>query len=219
MSAMAPGMSNAINSVERLQQRLACNRSAPRSFPRFVQRLLAVRADDRVLDLGCGLGAQLLPVAEKARRVVGVDAAQEIVEALRERLPRADAEVVHGDMDALAELDLTGPFTLAYSVYSVYYSADPARLVRAVVRLLAGARSRFVVVAPDLGNNERWYADLGRLYPLPEPVLESPRVCREVVLPAFLDAFPNVRCASFESESLERHSISRIEATPTRGSR
>jgi SAM-dependent methyltransferase len=193
-------VSNAINTVERLEQRVACNRASPGSFRRFVQRLLAVRGDDLVLDIGAGLGEQLIPVAGKAARAVGLDVSVEIVEALRPRLSGANASVVLGDMDELAELELRGPFTLAYSVYSVYYSRDPARLVRAVAGLLAGPRARFVVVAPEVGNNQAWYSDLSALYPLPAAVLESPGVCRNVVLPAFLDVFPDVRCSTFESQ-------------------
>lgn len=192
-------VSNAINTVDRLEQRVACNRGSPGSFRRFVQRLLAVRGDDLCLDIGAGLGEQLVPVAKKAARAVGLDVSAEIVEALRSRLSGANASVVLGDMDALAELDLSGPFTLAYSVYSVYYSRDPARLVRAVAGLLAGPRARFVVVAPEVGNNQAWYSDLGTLFPLPAAVLESPGVCRNAVLPAFLDVFPDVRCATFDS--------------------
>jgi hypothetical protein len=192
-------VNNAINTVECLAQRVACNRAAPGSFQRFVRRLLAVRGDDVVLDIGAGLGEQLIPVAGKAARAVGLDVSAEIVEALRPLLPGANAGVVLGDMDELASLDLRGPFTLAYSVYSVYYSRDPARLVRAVAGLLAGARARFVVVAPEVGNNQAWYADLSSLFSLPAAVLESPGVCRNVVLPAFLDVFPSVRCRTFES--------------------
>ena len=61
-----------------------------------------------------------------------------------------------GTLDELTvtvnDLGLRGPFSLAYSVYSVYYSRDPARLVRDVAERLAGRRARFVVVAPDLRN-------------------------------------------------------------------
>jgi SAM-dependent methyltransferase len=197
---MAPAVSNAINTPERLEQRLACNLTSPESFRSFVQGLLDVRDDDCVLEIGAGLGEQLVPIAEKARRAVGLDVSADIVEALRRRLSRPNAEVVLGNMDDLARVDLRGPFTLAYSVYSIYYSVDPARVVREVAGLLAGARARFVVVAPDLGNNEAWFSDLGQLYPLPEPVLASPEVCRNVVLPAFLDVFPDVRCSTFRTD-------------------
>ena len=193
-------VSNAINTVERLEQRLACNRAAPGSFRRFVERLLQVRADDRVLDLGCGLGEQLIPAATKAARAVGVDVSVEIAAALQQRVPRGKAEIVVGDMDEVGALGLSGPFSLAYSVYSIYYSRDPARLTREVAGLVSGPRARFVVVAPDLRNNEAWYADLGTLFPLPEAVLASVRVCRAAVLPAFLEVFPDVRCLTFQSD-------------------
>ena len=50
------------------------------------------------------------------------------------------------------------------------------------------------------GNNQAWFSDLGQLYPLPAAVLDSPGVCRNAVLPAFLDLFPNVRCSAFRSQ-------------------
>ncbi len=193
-------VSNAINTAPCLGQRVACNRSAPGSFRRFVQRLLAVRADDHALELGVGLGEQFLSVATKARLVVGVDISTELVEAVRARLQDPNCRVILGDMDELAALALPGPFTLAYSVYSIYYSRDPARLVRTLHGMLAGPKARCVVVAPDLGNNAAWYADLGRLYRLPRAVLDSAAVCRKVVLPTCLDLFPGVRCATFRTD-------------------
>jgi SAM-dependent methyltransferase len=202
-------VSNAINAAHHLGQRLSCNRASDGSFGGFVQGLLAVDGDDCVLDLGAGLGAQLLDVAEKARYVVGVDVSPENVATLRGRLARENAQVVVGDMDELHELGLRGPFTLAYSVYSIYYSRNPARLLESVAGVLSGTSSRCVVVTPDLGNNEGWYASLSRLYPLPEAVLAVAGMCRGTVLPAFNELFASVRCATFSNE-VQFNSLDRL---------
>ena len=151
------------------------------------------------LDLGPGLGRQMIPLAGMVRRIVGLDSSPEMTAVLRAGLPVPNVEVIQGDMDDLADLGLDGGFTLVYSVYSLYYATRPARVVEAARRLLTGPRARVVVVAPDVGNNDAWFADLGQLYPVPADVLEVPRVCRSVVLPAFLDAFRSVVCASFWS--------------------
>lgn len=191
---------NLINTPERLRQRVACNLFASVDFDQFVHELLAPSADDIVLDIGPGLGKQLIPLAAAVRRIVGLDSSPELVAALRAQISSPNAEVIRGDMDDLGELELGGCFTLVYSVYSLYYSDDPARVVEAAARLLEGSRARFVVVAPDLGNNMEWHSDLARIYDLPADVLEVSRICRGVVLPAFLDVFQTVNCSLLRSE-------------------
>jgi hypothetical protein len=193
-----PPVGNALNSVARLRQRIASNRSASRDFAAFVLETLQPTADDRALDLGPGLGAQLIPVAERVRRVVGLDISSEMVAELRKRMSARNAEVRVGDMDDLGgALHRGAPFTLVYAVYSLYFSRDPARVVRAVAGLLGGASARFVAVAPDAGNNQAWFADLGRLYELPADAVDVPNVCRRDILPAFLEVFRTVTCRSY----------------------
>jgi SAM-dependent methyltransferase len=196
----APPVLNRINSAAQLRERTACNLAAPSAdFDRFVQGLLEPSAEDVVLDLGPGLGRQMIPLAGTVRHIVGLDRSPEMTAVLRAQLPGAGVEVVDGDMDDLAALGGERRFTLAYSVYSLYYSTRPAGVVEAVARRLAGPGARFVVVAPDVGNNDAWFRDLGALYRVPDDVLEVPRICRSVVLPAFLDTFPRVACATFWS--------------------
>ena len=194
-----PALANAANSVSRLAGRMACNRAHSSGFLDFVLAVLDVRADDEVLDLGPGLGGQLIPVAERARRVVGLDVSAEMVAALRGRLAGSSAVVIEGDMDALARLDVGAPFSLGYAVYSLHYSRDPGRVVRAVDALLAGAGARFVVVTPDTANNAGWFADLGQLYDVPADALAVADFGRRAVLPAFHAVFPAVACATFQA--------------------
>jgi SAM-dependent methyltransferase len=192
-------MLNRINTPEQLSERTTCNRAASADFDRFILQLLEPAADDVVLDIGPGLGRQMIPLAGAVRRIVGLDTSAEMAGALETQLPGSNAEVVVGDMDDLADLRLPGPFTLVYAVYSLYYSARPAHVVAAVSRLLDGAGARFVVVTPDIGNNAGWFEDLGRLYPLSADVLDVPGAGRGVILPAFLDTFRCVACSTFWS--------------------
>jgi hypothetical protein len=191
-------VSNAANTVERLGKRIASNQSASAAFPRFVLDVLSPQASDHALDIGPGLGAQMLPVSERVERAVGLEVSSEMAAELRSRLRQPNAVVVCGDMDDLGRLDLGRPFTLVYAVYSLYYSRDPGRTVATIADRLAGERSRFVTVNPDVGNNETWHADLAQLYELPADIVAVPQVGRRVILPALLDTFRTVRSVTHE---------------------
>lgn len=61
--------------------------------------LLAPRAQERVLDLGCGTGELTSKIAASGAVVVGLDASPEMIEAARRRAP--DLTFVEGDGQAL----------------------------------------------------------------------------------------------------------------------
>jgi trans-aconitate methyltransferase len=194
---LKPQVGNAVNTVAQLQQRIACNRSGSRSFARFVLDVLDPKETDSALDIGPGLGAQLIPVGERVRSIVGLDVSSEMVAELRRRIALPNAAVVMGDMDDIGGLALGGPFTLAYAVYSLYYSRDPARVVTHVTGLLGGARARLVSITPDAGNNAEWFEDLGCLYDVADDARNVPHLCRRTILPAFLDTFRTVTRATY----------------------
>jgi SAM-dependent methyltransferase len=188
------------NTPVRLDARLACNRSGSTDFERFVLDLLEPASPDVVLDIGPGTGTQLLPLAARVRQILGLEISPDMVAALAPRLPTPNARIRLGNMDDLPALGLPRGFSLVYAVYSLYYSIDPRRVVESVRRLLRGPGARFVVVAPDQGNNAGWFADLGQLFEVPADALEVPRICREVILPAFLDHFRVVTCSTLCSD-------------------
>ena len=192
---------NAANSAARLGGRIACNQRYARGFLDFVLETLELDAGDAALELGPGLGSQLIPVAGRVRRAVGIELSAELITALRATPEGANVTLVEGDMDALATLDLGGPFSLAYAVYSLHYSRDPAAVVRAVDALLAGPRARCVVVTPDSDNNAAWFADLNRLFAFDADALEVARVGRRIMLPALRATFASVECTMFHARA------------------
>jgi SAM-dependent methyltransferase len=189
-----------VNTPERLDTRLACNRAGSVDFDRFVLGLLEPVADDEVLEIGPGTGKQMVPVAPLVRRIVGLEISSEMVAALAARLGAPHPRLVRGNMDDLPRLGFPAEFSLVYAVYSLYYSVDPRRVVEDVRRLLRGPRARFVVVVPDEGNNAGWFADLGRLFEVPADALEVSGIGRNVILPALLDHFQTVTCKIHRSD-------------------
>lgn len=116
--------------------------------------MLDLQADDRVLDLFCGLGNFSLPLARKAGRVVGVEGEATLVERARENAARNGisnvefhAADLNGDLEAepwyghgFNKLLLDPPRSGAATVVEklphphpqtiVYISCDPATLAR-----------------------------------------------------------------------------------------
>jgi SAM-dependent methyltransferase len=188
------------NTPDRLAARLGCNRAGSSDFDRFVLDLLDPAPTDVVLDIGPGTGKQMLLLVSRVRRILGLDVSPDMVAALGPRLPEAGARLLVGSMDDLPSLGLPAALSHGYAVYSLYYSADPRRVVETVLDLLQGPGARFVVVTPDEGSNADWYADLGRLFEVPADALEVPGICRRVILPAFRDHFGSVTCSTHCSD-------------------
>jgi len=73
---------NLINTPEQLRQRMACNGSASADFNQFVLGLLAPSGSDVALDIGPGVGKQMVLLAGVARRIVGLDCSPEMAAAV-----------------------------------------------------------------------------------------------------------------------------------------
>jgi SAM-dependent methyltransferase len=111
-----------------------------------------------VLELGCGTGRVLLPVAEAGIDVVGLDASRDMLDGLREKLARRPAEtqrrvqLVHGDM---RDFRLGREFPLVTIPYRSFLHlltvADQRRALACVRRHVApGGRLVLNVFDPDI---------------------------------------------------------------------
>ena len=78
-----------------------------REIPTFEAGLdrLGIGAGDEVLEVGCGTGVFLRLAADRGASVHGIDAAENLVELARERVPEADVRL--GDMQFLPHDDDT----------------------------------------------------------------------------------------------------------------
>jgi len=107
--------------------------------------LLAPRAGERILDLGCGDGALTELVAARAH-VTGVDASPEQVAAARAR--GLDAAVVDGTRLAFAAI-----FDAVFSNAALHWMRDPDAVIAGVWRALKPG-GRFVAECGAAGNVE-----------------------------------------------------------------
>jgi SAM-dependent methyltransferase len=116
-------------------------------------RQLARESGGPVLELGCGTGRVLLPIAQEGIACMGLDRSEAMLDELRRKSPPRDLRLVSG---AMQDLDL-GPerFPLIYSAFRSFQHLltveDQLSCLQAVRRhLTSGGLFAFDVFAPKL---------------------------------------------------------------------
>ncbi|MFO7664862.1 MAG: class I SAM-dependent methyltransferase [Chloroflexota bacterium] len=117
----------------------------------------AEKTDDPFLELGCGSGRLLVPLARAGYRVTGVDNSTEMLARAEMRLAseaptvRDRVELVMADMTTLTSLDEAGPFGLAFFGYNTFMHLDETAAARAIQRIRPLLRDGGLVLL-DLDN-------------------------------------------------------------------
>jgi ubiquinone/menaquinone biosynthesis C-methylase UbiE len=108
-------------------------------------RSLRLPEGARILEVGCGRGVALPPLAELARpaELVGLDVDPVLLAEARRRLERRgiEADLVHGDVRHLPFL--AGTFDVVVDFGTCWHIADPERALREIARVLTPG-GRFV---------------------------------------------------------------------------
>jgi trans-aconitate methyltransferase len=108
--------------------------------------LLAARAGERIVDLGCGTGHLTAQIAERGADVMGIDASAEMVEQARENYPQLDFRV--GDARTFS---VDGPVDAVFSNATLHWVKDAAAAAgRIALALRPGGR--FVAEFGGAGN-------------------------------------------------------------------
>lgn len=131
---------------------------------RAVVELLAPKAGERILDLGCGDGVLTEALVAAGAEIIGVDASAEMIAAARAR--GLDARVADGQA-----LDFDGEFDAVFSNAALHWMLDPAAVACGVFRALKPG-GRFVGEQGGAGNIARLRGALrevlvARGYPVP----------------------------------------------------
>ncbi len=108
--------------------------------------LLAPRADERVLDLGCGTGELTAMIAARGAAVTGVDASEEMIATARARAPGLTFTVADGQA-----LTYDGAFDAVFSNAALHWMPRVDDVVAGVARALARP-GRFVAELGGKGN-------------------------------------------------------------------
>lgn len=111
---------------------------------------------DRVLDIGCGHGNQMVALKPKVAKVIGIDKSPELVTFCNKR----DLIVKVGDMEKVDKL-FDEKFDVIMCCWAIYY-CDIERVFQAVSKLL-DKDGVFFVAGPRIGNSpelDYYYGEL-----------------------------------------------------------
>ena len=179
-------------------------RDATSDYERWLLDLLALEADDEVLDMGCATGTLAVPLARAGHRVHGCDFAEAMLAILDER---ATADKLPITSHLLAWEDDWEEAGLGENSVDVAFasrslmSGDASACVR---KLDAAARSRAAVVVPDSllpSRDPRLLTYLGRAARRPSIVRDVTRALASLGrIPVFATTrtFRPMRFSSFD---------------------
>src|SRR5262245_24168994 len=108
--------------------------------------LLAPRAGERILDVGCGTGHLTAQIAAAGADVIGIDSSAEMIEQARRNFPAIRFELADARDFAFAE-----PFDAVFSNAVLHWILEPGRVVRRVREALKPG-GRFVAEFGGRGN-------------------------------------------------------------------
>jgi SAM-dependent methyltransferase len=92
---------------------------------------VSLRPGDRVLDIGCGVGAFLRLISKRGATPFGLDASEALLDVARDRTPDADLRL--GDMEALPYAD--DAFDLVTGFNSFFFATDMVAALREARRV------------------------------------------------------------------------------------
>ena len=125
---------------------------SPDCLPHIVD---AVPSDAVVADVGTGTGRLLELLAQRARRVIGVDASPEMLGQARGRLAAAGAEGVDLRLGDMAHLPLEqGEVDCAVVNMALHHVPEPVTALRELRRVLAP--SGLLLIGDFLPHDEEW---------------------------------------------------------------
>lgn len=129
---------------------------------------LDVRKDARILDVGCGGGANLLRLLALAPNghVTGLDYSETSVQTSREtaaaEIAAGRCSVLQGDVAAQPFAD--GSFDLVTGFETIYFWPDPTRALAEIRRVLAPSGTLFICNEDDGMTDVDWTSAIAELH-------------------------------------------------------
>jgi ubiquinone/menaquinone biosynthesis C-methylase UbiE len=188
-----------------LSNRLSTNKKfSSRDFFDWHLSHLALFEGMEVLDVGCGTGAQALPISRligASGRICGLDISDSSINTLKINDQIGNIEAIASDMMNLRQLSSNSfslkLFDLVMSTYALYYADDPVFVLDIMTELMKpnGAMAIFV---PDVPHGMVDF--VSNFCQIPKEVTQSLHFARSVLEPYFRSKFWDVSIHLYRNE-------------------
>ena len=165
---------------------------------KWIFSILKIKGTESVLDVGCGTGKQLIPIAEKTNGlIVGVDVSQESLEHIKNTIgSKPNVKLILSSMEKMFEkLNQFPKFDVIISCFDIYYSKKPDETIMRLKGLLKD-NGRLFICGPGINNNKALldlHSKIGKLPEMHKGFFEN------FAVPFLKDNFKNVKVFKFEN--------------------
>jgi len=186
-----------------LSGRLDSNaRYSTRDLNEWIRSFVQPAKHERILDVCCGTGKQLLQYARMAGETHGLDASTESLAQVRLALQPDMAVTLHqGYLEDVLDA-FPGErehFDWITCTYGLYYSSNVSKTVHDLESLLKPS-GKLVVIGPARRNNESFYALVTKVSTIPEFVIWSSTVFMDQdLIPECEKLFGSIAVHEFEN--------------------
>ncbi|MGD8780269.1 MAG: class I SAM-dependent methyltransferase [Ignavibacteria bacterium] len=104
--------------------------------PFYLERIKSVKAKN-VLELGCGTGRVLVPLAKSCKKIIGIDYSQEMLETCKEKVANAGLTNARVFQEDITSLNLGKTFDLVIAPYRVLQALESDKEVQGFFETIA----------------------------------------------------------------------------------
>ena len=169
----------------------------------WILKSLKLKSGEKVLDVGCGNGKQLIPYAKivgKTGLAFGVDLSEESLNEAKEMAKKGGVSINVRlcAMENLLECVGTECFDAIASSFAIYYSKDIDKTV-SDIHSLSKKGGRVFVCGPTGGNNKELAELHAKVAPLPRKFIKHNNFMATTALPTFRKHFKSVKTSIFKN--------------------
>ncbi|MEE8238936.1 MAG: methyltransferase domain-containing protein [Nitrososphaerales archaeon] len=181
----------------------AHRRFSKREINDWILAKISLKKGDKVLDVGCGNGKQLIPFGKtvgSSGLAFGIDVSQSLLDEamMFAKHDRVDIQVKRCKMEQIRPCLGSTTFDVISSCFSLYYSKGVSQTVTDISNLLTDS-GRFFVCGPMRGNNAE-LADLHQeVSDLPEDFMTHTEFLENQALPLLREGFRKVETSIFRN--------------------